>query len=289
MDGRQEIRPLEVMVAQLIRETHDSVTLVFFTGNDRLEYRAGHFLTIDPHQFPEISGFVRFLERLKGKREPHRAYSMSSAPHEHQLAVTVKEEPYLEGATPFPPLLSPLLVHGFAPGRRLTVVGFTGPYTLPDDIETRTDHLVHVCAGSGIVPNFSILKHGLEVGLKLRQTLIYANKSYDDIIFRRQLDALARAHPDRLRVIHALSREPNAEARGPNYRSGRIGRALLEEFIEDHRTAVVFACGPGITSFDRKAARAGGSPPPLRFLETIVAQLQEMKIEKGRIHFESYG
>ena len=47
--------------------------------------------------------------RLKGKREPPRAYSMCSSPHERYLAVTVKEERYLSGTTKFPPLLSPLL------------------------------------------------------------------------------------------------------------------------------------------------------------------------------------
>ena len=36
------------MVADVIVETPDTTTRVLFTGNDRLEYRAGHFLTIDP-------------------------------------------------------------------------------------------------------------------------------------------------------------------------------------------------------------------------------------------------
>ena len=70
------------MVADTIIETPDTTTLVLFTGNDRLEYRAGHFLTIDPHQFEALERFTRFLEDLKGKPEPARAYSMCSAPHE---------------------------------------------------------------------------------------------------------------------------------------------------------------------------------------------------------------
>ena len=51
-----------------------------------------------------------FLEDLKGKKEPPRAYSMASSPHEKYLAVTVKEERYVTGLTQYPPLLSPLLV-----------------------------------------------------------------------------------------------------------------------------------------------------------------------------------
>ena len=87
------------MVADVVVETPDTSTLVFFTGNDHLEYSAGHFLTIDPHQFEALERFTSFLEDLKGKREPPRAYSMCSAPHERYLAVTVKEEQYVSGTT----------------------------------------------------------------------------------------------------------------------------------------------------------------------------------------------
>src|SRR5438132_6554084 len=159
------------MVADVIVEAPDTTTLVLFTGNDRLEYAAGHFLTIDPDQFEALERFLAFLEDLKGRKEPPRAYSLSSAPHERHLAVTVKEERYVSGVTKFPPLLSPLLVKRTVRGMRLVVTGFTGPYTLPADIETHTDHLVHVCAGSGIVPNFSILKHSLVNHGKMRHTL----------------------------------------------------------------------------------------------------------------------
>jgi len=50
----RRIKELEVMVADVIVEAPDTTTLVLFTGNDRLEYRAGHFLTIDPHQFEAL-------------------------------------------------------------------------------------------------------------------------------------------------------------------------------------------------------------------------------------------
>src|SRR5438128_12248970 len=157
----RRIKEMEVMVADVVVETADTSTLVLFTGNDRLEYLAGHFLTIDPHQFEALERFTAFLEDLKGKREPPRAYSMCSSPHERYLAVTVKEERYVSGLTKFPPLLSPMLTKRTTRGMRLVVTGFTGPYTLPPDIESKTEHIVHVCAGSGSVPNFSILKHAL--------------------------------------------------------------------------------------------------------------------------------
>ena len=56
------------MVADVVIETPDTTTLVLFTGNDRLEYSAGHFLTIDPHQFEALERFTAFLEDLKAKK-----------------------------------------------------------------------------------------------------------------------------------------------------------------------------------------------------------------------------
>src|SRR5256885_14337711 len=178
--GPRRIKGLEVMVADVIVETPDTATLVFFTGNDRLEYSAGHFLTIDPHQFEALERFTSFLEDLKGKREPPRAYSMCSAPHERYLAVTVKEERYVSGTTKFPPLLSPLLTKRTTRGMRLVVTGFTGPYTLPSDISSQTNRIVHVCAGSGSVPNFSMLKFALAHYPTLKHTFAYSNKTWEE-------------------------------------------------------------------------------------------------------------
>lgn len=286
---RQRIRELEVMVAETIVETHDTTTLVFFTGNDRLEYKAGHFLTLDPHDFPELERFTAFLEDLKGKKEPPRAYSLASAPHEKYLAITVKEERYIRGQTKYPPLLSPLLVRRIEKGRRMLITGFTGPYTLSDDLEDRTDTLYHICAGSGIVPNYSILKHCLHERPRLKHVLIYSNKTWGDVIYGRHLNQLAAQYPDRLRIIHTLTREPSVAGLGPNVRSGRVSEALLRELIPDPTSAYVYCCGPAISQYDRQAARERGEQPTPRFLETVLAALTAIGVPPKQIHRESYG
>jgi len=287
--GRKRIKKIEVMVADVIRESAEAATLLLFTGNDHLDYQAGHFLTIDPHQFPALERFTAYFEDMKGRREPQRAYSMSSAPHEDYLAITVKEEAYTKGRTEYPPLLSPLLVFRTPRGTRMEVTGFSGPYVLPPDIEDRTDHLVHICAGSGSVPNFSILKHALGRDMNLVHTFIYGNKTRDDIIFRPQLEKLEEEHPHRLRVVHALSRDLNAELYGPNYRSGRVSEELLREWIPDPSSVEVFACGPGISKWDRRRASAEGNEPSPRFLEGALAAIAKIGVPTDRVHHESYG
>lgn len=285
----KRIKDLEVMVADVIVEASDTTTLVLFTGNDRLEYSAGHFLTIDPHQFEALERFTAFLEDLKGKREPPRAYSMSSAPHERYLAITVKEERYLSGATKFPPLLSPMLVKRTTRGMRLVVTGFTGPYTLPSDISSRTDHIVHICAGSGSVPNFSMLKFALANHPAVRHTFIYSNKTWGDIIFRDELARLAAQHPDRLTVVHSLTRDEGPRAFGPSVRKGRIGLALLRELIPQPAECDVYVCGPGTSRWDVAAAKEAGAAPPARFLETVLADLGTLGVPAARVKREFYG
>ena len=285
---RRRIKQMEVMVAEVIPETPDTTTLLLFTGNDTLDYEPGHFLTIDPHTIPALERFVAYLEDVKGRKEPPRAYSLASSPHEHHLAVTVKEERYISGVTKYPPILSPLLVHRTVPGTKLVVTGFTGPYTLPPDIEQQTDHLLHICAGSGFVPNWSIIKYSLAAEMRLRHTVLCCNKTWDDMIFRRPLQQLADKHPDKLRVVHSLTRDKRP-LDGLDVRQGRVGRDLIQELLPDDGSAHVYVCGPGISVYERRAAKAAGQKPQPRFLESVLAALAELGVDNSRVHHESYG
>ncbi|MDA1093994.1 MAG: oxidoreductase [Acidobacteria bacterium] len=288
-DGtRRRIKQIEVMVSETIRETHDTSTVVFFTGNDRLDYKPGHFLMIDPHQFRALDRFTAYLEDQKGRKEPPRAYSLYSAPHEQYLATTVKEETYQSGVTRYPPLLSPLLVNRLPVGTKVVVTGFTGPYTLPDDIESRTDHVVHICAGSGSVPNMSILKYALLHHPTIRHTFLYGNKTWADVIYAKQLRAMRDAHPDTLTVVHALSREQKRDS-AELIVHGRVSRELVRTYVPDTDSAEFFVCGPGVTKWDTLRAQEAGTTPSPRFLESTLALLDDLGIKKDRIHSESYG
>jgi len=169
------------------------------------------------------------------------------------------------------------------------VTGFTGPYTLGPDISAQTDHIVHVCAGSGSVPNFSMLKFALAHHPRLRHTFVYSNKTWDDVIFRDELGRLASQHPDRVKVLHTLTREENHAVFGPAVRRGRLDQALLREAIPAPDECLVYVCGPGISKFDVAAAKERGETPQPRFLESVLADLAAIGVPKNRIKREFYG
>jgi len=284
--GRR-IRQFDVLVADIVVETPDTVTLVY-EGPEPFEYKAGQFCTIDPHQFKVAAGITRFLEDLKKHKEPPRAYSMASAPHE-PLAITIKEETYESGSTKYPPLLSPVLVHHVEKGSRMLISGFTGPYHLPDNVLEKTDHLVHITAGSGSVPNWSMLKHAVKFIPQLRHTFIYSNKTWDDVIFRDALNAFCAEHADKVRLVHCLTRQDVPEGAPPGTRRGRVSADLLRELIPNPNDVLIYACGPALSSHDRAAAREKGVEPTPRFMETVSAAVKEIGVPKDRYKTEAYG
>jgi 3-ketosteroid 9alpha-monooxygenase subunit B len=284
--GRR-IRQFDVTISEVVVETADTVTLVM-TGSEPFEYKAGQFCTVDPHQFHVIGGMTRFLEDLKKHKEPPRAYSMASAPHE-PLAITIKEELYEPGNTKYPPLISPVLVHSVPLGSRIKISGFTGPYTFPDNILEKADHIVHITAGSGSVPNWAMLKHAVKFMPSLKHTFIYSNKTWDDVIFRDALNAFCAEHADKVTLVHCLTRQDIPADAPTGTRRGRVSADLLRELIPDFDRCMVYACGPALSQYDRQAAREKGVEPTPRFMETVSAAVKEIGVPKDRFKTEAYG
>lgn len=285
----KRIEVFDTVVREVVWETSDTVTLLLDPGEHHRNYQAGQFVSIDPAQFPELRQQIAYFEYVKGRREAVRAYSMASTPDEALLAITIKEETFIAGSTEYPPLLSPFLVHGIAPGRRITVKGYSGFYCVGPETAEKTDHLVHVVAGSGVVPNFAMVKWALAHLPSVRHTFVYSNKTWAEVIFARELDELAAAGGDRLRLMHCLTREPSVPQDSSCARLGRINAEILGEAIPDPKSCLVFSCGPGLTRWDKKAARERGEEPKPRFLETVKEILEGLGVPRTSIHTEAYG
>ncbi|MBH1989430.1 MAG: oxidoreductase [Myxococcaceae bacterium] len=280
----KKIRLIESRVIEATQETQDTWTLHFQT-EDR-NYLPGQFLSIDPKQFPELSELVAYLEAKKGKREVVRAYSMASAPHESTVSITIKPERFSPEHDDYPPLLSPFLASAAIKGRLVRFLGYTGPYTLPLDLPEHTDEVLHLAAGSGIVPNFSLLKDQLIQNRhpEVRHTLVYVNKTEEDTIFRTQIELLAHQYPDRFRYVPVLTREQKA---GVFY--GRPTLDLIRSLMNDPNRVLVYACGSEVSKWHRKKAEISGISPTPRFIESISHMMKEIGIDRKRFKFESYG
>jgi ferredoxin-NADP reductase len=285
----QRIRHIPVLVSDVVVETADTVTLILDAGDDPRDYKAGQYVSIDPHQFPAIHGYAGYFEEAKGRKEPPRAYSMVSTPDEPYLAITIKEELFERGKTKYPPLLSPFLVHHPLKGARLEVTGYAGAYYLSERVADLTDHVVHLCAGSGSVPNVSMIKWGLAHLPSVRHTLIYSNKTWNDIIYRDLLAAMEGQSGGRLRVVHTITREPEDFPYTDNILRGRISAELIARLAGDVKTCMFFACGPAVTVWDKRAAKAEGREPPPRFMESVHAALHELGVPKERFKEEAFG
>jgi len=281
---------MDAVCVDVVRRTHDCSTLYFFVG-EHGGYQAGQFVSIDPKQFPELERWCAYYHKLKGRPEGIRAYSMSSIPSETCVSITVKAEPFNPEHNDYPPLLSPFLASGALKGRELKLKGFSGPYVLAPDHREKTDQIVHLVAGSGVVPNYAIVKDELQKSenKNVKHTFIDVNKTYNDIIFRDQLQALADAYPDRLELVHLLTREEEPAKYGSHFHKGRPNADIVKRYIRDLSTVMVYSCGPAITKWDKKKAKEGGYEPSPRFMESVEDIVHTLEIDKTRFKKEEFG
>lgn len=97
-----------------------------------------------------------------------------------------------------------------------------------------------VAGGTGITPMISIIRWILAKGLDAELSLLFANKTEADIIFRDEWEANAREHAN-FHVYHVLEDPPPGWTQG----TGRITAELLQRHLPvPSGDTAVFLCGP---------------------------------------------
>lgn len=287
MLSTKKISTFNGVVIKAIKETTDTFTLYIFCGNETNHYKAGQFISINPKQFNVISDLVKFFEYKKQKKEVVRAYSLASAPFEKYLKITIKQENYYPEHDDFPPLLSPLLASDLLVGKEIELSGFSGAYIMPED-KSDIEEVIHLTAGSGIVPSFSIIKNELFNNQKQIHKLLYVNKRSDDIIYKSDLEILEKEYPNNFFVYHFLTRENNFLS-NKNYFLRRPELEDVKKIIKDPKKALFFACGPAITKWQKRHYESLDQTPPLRFMEWVESVIHELNIDKKKYKKEVYG
>ncbi|KQW53436.1 phenylacetic acid degradation protein [Nocardioides sp. Root1257] len=184
---------------------------------------------------------------IRGGDDVRRSYSICTAPSSGRLRIGVKRLPggaFSEG------VLSTLSV-----GDTLDVMTPAGRFTTALD-PAASRHCVVVAAGSGITPVLSIVTAVLETEPSSSVTLVYANRTHRTVMFLDEVHDLKDRFPDRLQIVHVLSRE----ASDVELLSGRLDgerlRAIATALLPDAASAQWFLCGPQQMLVDLRAAVA---------------------------------
>ena len=163
--------------------------------------------------------------------QTERSYSISSAPAEPHITLTVER---LDDGE-----VSPYLTDVLHPGDELEVRGPIGGWFTwrPEE----GGPLLLVAGGSGIAPLMAMIRQRAAVRSPAPVCLLYASRTYNEIIFREELDRSVAADED-LMVTYTLT---HSQPPGWQGYIRRIDRAMLEAVAwapEEH--PMIFVCGP---------------------------------------------
>jgi ring-1,2-phenylacetyl-CoA epoxidase subunit PaaE len=189
------------------------------------------------------------LRRLVDGVEHRRSYSIC-APTGSAPRIGVREIP---GG-----LFSSWLVHDVRPGMSIDVGTPTGRWRADP---TRGERHLGIVAGSGITPVLSVAATVL-ADPRAAMSLLYGNRTSRTVMFAEELADLKNRYPDRLQLVHVLSREP----RDVELLSGRLDAGRLRRLLTDVVPVEVFdhvwLCGPWPMVQDaRSVLTALGVPP----------------------------
>lgn len=239
MTSSVEFHPLRVSSVEPL--TDDAVAITFEVPDDladRFRYLPGQHVTVKA----DVDG-----------ADVRRSYSVCANANTGTLRVGVKR---LDGGA-----FSTFATSRLATGDTLEVMPPVGEFTISPD-PNNVHHYAAIVAGSGITPVLSLVSTTLQSEPRSRWSVILGNKGASSVMFLDELQGLKDRYPDRLQLIHVLSRElPDLDLF-----AGRINEAKLSELF-DHLLdpATVdhwYLCGPfEMVTGARSVIEARGADP----------------------------
>ncbi len=184
----------------------------------------------------EPGQFITVRAPLNGV-EVRRNYSICSTPAllaaKGQIQIGVRA---VEGG-----VMSNWLTSQVKVGQSLSIAPPEGRFVIR---RQRALHRVGFAAGSGITPILSILTHTLEQSTHAKFTLVYGNRRMDSVMFNEALQDLKDRFPERLTLIHILSRQAQEVPLLEGRIDGDKVRALMQVFLPVKSMDEVYICGP---------------------------------------------
>ncbi|MGF1599695.1 MAG: 2Fe-2S iron-sulfur cluster-binding protein [Acidimicrobiales bacterium] len=241
-----EFHPLTV--TEVRPETDESVSITLDVPAelaDRFVHRPGQHVVV---------------RRQLGGEDVRRSYSICTAPGEG-IRIGVKRIP--DGA------FSTWATTELAAGDVLEVMAPIGEF---QSVETggQPRNVVLVAAGSGITPLLAMATAILRDEPASSVTLLYGNRTTRTIMFHEDLEALKNRYPERFRMIHVLSREPNQVPLFEGRIDGDKVRRLAATIIDVGGIDQWYLCGP------------------LTMVDELSATLAELGVPADRLHHELF-
>jgi len=194
------------------------------------------------------------LRRRDTGQEERRTYSICSTPADlaerGELRIGVKR--IANG------LFSGWLTTGLQPGSLIEVMTPAGRFGTAV-AAGKSRHVGCLAAGSGITPVMSIATSILDTEPDSQVSLVYGNRTSNDVMFLEELADLKNRYPSRFTLLHVLSGEPQLS----DLLTGRIDEAKIKLLLDGLCKDVDewYVCGPlGMVSIARDALVAAGVP-----------------------------
>lgn len=225
-------------------EAPDVMTFTFRSDKDNwFRYLPGQFVTLEIPVGPEQSVM--------------RTYTLSSTPSRpFSIAVTVKAQASSIGTR--------WMFENLKPGMRIRAFGPLGDFT---HIRHPGEKYLLVSAGSGITPMMSMTRYMADTAPMSDITFINCSRGPSEIIFRSELEYLARFMPNLNLgfIVEACGRTDLWSGL-----KGRIDKAKIALLAPDFMDRTIFCCGPEV------------------FMDSVRSMLEAHGFDMERYHQESF-
>lgn len=203
---------------------------------------------LGPIPFTFLPGqYATITSEIEGKKV-RRSYTISSSPTQRDyIELTIKREQYgLESRHLHDHADTGDLIEIAAPGGRFF---FTG---------REAKGIVLIAGGVGITPMMSVLRDLTDRCYEHDIYLLYGVNTPADIIFREEIDYLARRHP-KVHVAYTVAKDEDSNWSGP---VGYITSDFITASVPDTASRRIHLCGPPVMMEAVKAALQQLGVPP---------------------------
>ncbi|XP_060032965.1 NADH-cytochrome b5 reductase 2 isoform X2 [Erinaceus europaeus] len=173
-------------------------------------------------------GFVDFIIKIYF-RNVHPRYPEGGKMTQYLESMKIGDTILFRGPT------GRLFYHGAG---SLTVM----PYKLSQPVKKLVHHLGMLAGGTGITPMLQLIRHITRNSRdNTTMSLIFANRTEEDILVRSELEEIARTHPKKFNLWYTLDKSPA----GWTYSSGLMTADMIKEHLPAPGTlTLILVCGP---------------------------------------------